>query len=253
MPRIQVLDEQSSRKLIRAGWDDVPHLDPTAKAELLAETPPWLRDARSKGIPNIGIGAIYTVPREKIEYHPFSIPDHWPRFYAMDVGWNWTAALWFAYDRESATNYIYDAYKAGEELPQIHADAVKVRGAWIPGLIDPSANNRAQRDGERLMEEYTSLGLDLTKANNAVEAGIIACWRDLSIGRTRVASHLEAFWHEYRLYHRDERGQIVKKNDHLLDCMRYGHNSGHLVRKVKPAELMAGIAATHRPHGAGGY
>lgn len=243
----------ASRVLITAGWDDVPHLDTNAKAELLAETPPWLRDARSKGIPSIGIGAIYPIPRERVEVDNFPIPDHWPRCYALDVGWNWTAALWCAFDRETATKYLYACYKAGEELPSTHAAAIKARGEWIPGLIDPAANNRGQRDGERIMADYTAEGLDLTKAVNAVESGLTLCWRDLSLGRTKVFKYgMDPFWHEFGLYHRDEKGRIVKKDDHLMDDMRYIHNSGVGVWKIKPFDTATpGTIIT--PRSRGGY
>jgi hypothetical protein len=116
MPEIQKIDA-TSRVLITAGWDDVPHLDTQAKKELLDETPPWLRDARSKGIPSLGAGAIYPIPINEIECEPFAIPSHWPRAYALDVGWNWTAVLWMAYDYETLTRYLYAEYKAGEQLP----------------------------------------------------------------------------------------------------------------------------------------
>lgn len=244
--------ETKARKLITAGWDDVPHLDKKAKAELLAETPPWLREARSQGTPSLGVGAIYTTPLSKVLIEPFAIPSHWPRCFSLDVGWNWTAALWMAFDRESLTRYLYAEYKAGEELPSIHADAIKARGSWIPGLIDPAANNRNQRDGERLMAEYQGLGLDLTPANNAVEAGIVGCWRDLSIGRIKIFKTLEQLKSEYRTYHRNEKGKIVKKDDHLLDDMRYIYNSGFDVMKVKPATLDVSSVPV-APTGRGGY
>ena len=38
------------KTVIQAGWDDVPHLDETEKAALLATTPPFQRDARSGGV-----------------------------------------------------------------------------------------------------------------------------------------------------------------------------------------------------------
>jgi hypothetical protein len=240
MPALHIVDgtDKSSRVLINAGWDDVPHLSTDAKGELLAETPQWLREARSKGIPSLGVGAIYPIPRDKIEIENFIIPRHWPRCYALDVGWNWTAVLWCAFDRESMTKYLYACYKAGEELPAVHAQAIKARGEWIPGLIDPAANNRSPRDGERIMADYVTAGLNLTKANNAVEAGLVGCWQDLSIGRIRVFKHgMDPFWFEYGLYHRDEKGKIVKKNDHLMDDMRYIHNSGAEVWCVQPADL----------------
>jgi hypothetical protein len=245
-------EQQASRALIQAGWQDVPHLGASDKEELTADIPDWLVEARTMGIPSIGSGAIYAIPEKNIKVDPFAIPSHWPRAYALDVGWNWTAALWCAWDRESLTKYIYAEYLAGKELPQVHADAIKARGDWIHGVIDPSANNSSQRDGERLMADYTNLGLHLTKANNAVEAGLIRTWRDLSIGRTKVFSTLQHFFAEYRLYHRDENGKIVKKKDHLMDCMRYLHNSGEDVMRVKPAR--AGVSSSaDTPVGPGGY
>lgn len=245
-------EEQTSRKLIAAGWNDVPHLDERAKRELLEETPPWLREARSQGIPSLGAGAIYPIPVDQIAVDPFAIPDHWPRAYALDVGWNWTAALWQAFDRETQTRYLYAEYKAGEALPSVHADAIKARGKWIPGLIDPAANNRNQRDGERMMEEYQTLDLDLTPANNAVESGLVGCWRDLSIGRIKVFRTLQRFFEEYRVYRRDEKGKVVKSNDHLMDCMRYLYNSAFGVMKVKPADHGQPVAPSG-PVGTGGY
>lgn len=252
MPAIQKIDGTTSRALITAGWNDVPHLDTQAKQDLLDETPPWLREARSEGRPSIGVGAIYPIPIKEIECEPFAIPAHWPRAYALDVGWNWTAALWMAYDRETLTRYLYGEYKAGEQLPQVHAEAIKARGDWIPGLIDPAANNRNQRDGERLMVDYQNLGLELAKANNAVEAGLVGCWKDLSAGRIKIFKHLLRFKEEYRTYSRDEKGKVIKKNDHIMDCMRYLYNSGFDVMKIKPSEA-GEFRLPVAPSGPGGY
>lgn len=235
MPAIEVVKPISSRALITCGWSEIPHLDQTSMDELLAETPEWLRDARSKGIPSLGSGAIYPIPEDRIRCDPFPIPDHWPKVYALDVGWNWTAVLWTAYDRDNGIRYIYGEYLAGEALPAVHAAAIKARGAWIPGVIDPAANNRGQRDGERIMQDYVHEGLLLTKAENAVNAGLVATWQDLSLGRLKVFSTLQNFSAEYRLYRRDEHGKIVKKKDHLMDCMRYTTNSGEAVATIRPA------------------
>ena len=82
MPEVIVIDgtdKPSSRIMIQAGWDSVPHLDAETKRELLAETPEWLRDARSRGIPSLGAGAIYPIKEEAIRVDPFPIPSHWPR------------------------------------------------------------------------------------------------------------------------------------------------------------------------------
>jgi hypothetical protein len=80
----------SSRYIVQAGWDHVPHLDEKTKTELLDSVPPHLRDARSKGEPSLGSGAIYPIPISDIEVKPFAIPFGWKKGYALDVGWNRT-------------------------------------------------------------------------------------------------------------------------------------------------------------------
>jgi hypothetical protein len=224
-----------SRWLTTAGWDDVPHLDDKTKAELLASTPAYLRDARSKGTPSLGSGAIYPVPASEIACDPIQIPAWWPRGYALDVGWNKTAAVWGAHDRETDVLYLYSEHYAGRAEPSTHAAAVTARGAWIPGVIDPASRGRSQVDGQQLMARYRELGLALQPAENAVEAGIHAVWMRLETGRLRVFRTLQNWFAEHQLYRRDENGRIVKAHDHLMDATRYlvANLQGFKVRPLK--------------------
>lgn len=236
LPGGEIAERQDgSRAVIMATWDDAPHLTEQMKREMLDTYPPFQRDARSKGIPQLGAGAIYPVPESEILCDPFEIPAHWPRVYALDVGWNRTAALWLAHDREAQTVYAYAEHYRGQAEPSVHASAIKARGDWIPGVIDPASRGRSQRDGEQLIQDYTDLGLHLTPAENAVEAGIYSVWERLSAGRIKVFRTLQNFMQEYRLYRRDEKGRIVKVNDHLMDDLRYGIVSGLTIAITKPA------------------
>ena len=210
-----------SRYLVQAGWDHVPHLDEQTKRELLASTPPHLRDARTQGIPSLGSGAIYPIGLEEILVKPFAIPAYWPRAYALDVGWRKTAALWGAKDPSDGTLYLYAEYYRGQEKPAVHADAIKARGSWLRGAIDPAARNRGQEDGKQLLAAYKASGLNLVPAINAVESGLYEVWRLLSIGRIKVFTTLQNFQSEYRMYRRDEKGRVVKEFDHLMDDLRY--------------------------------
>ena len=207
--------------VVCCGWDDVPHLSAEQKSRLLSSTPPHLRDARSKGIPSLGAGAVYPISVADIEVDDFPVPEYWPKAYALDVGWNRTAALWMAWDRESDIIYLYSEHYEGQALPISHAAAIKARGKWIPGMIDPAARGRGQADGEKLFDQYVDQDLDLVLADNAVEAGIFAVWDRMQSGRLKVFKSLRNFWAELQLYQRDKNGKIVKKNDHLMDCMRY--------------------------------
>lgn len=223
-----------SRFCIQADWDDVPHLTKEQKDRLWNSIPPYQRDARSRGIPALGSGAIYPVPETDITCDSFDIPKHWPRAYALDVGWNRTAALWMAWDRGEDIVYLTGEHYRGQAEPSIHAAAIKARGEWIPGVIDPAARGRAQRDGAQLMAEYVDLGLHLDVAKNAVEAGIYAVWERLSTGRLKVFRTLQSWLSEYRIYRRDEKGKIVKENDHLMDDTRYLLMSGLDIAITEP-------------------
>jgi hypothetical protein len=223
-----------SKYMVNAGWDHVPHLDEKTKADLLASTPPHLRDARTKGLPSLGSGAIYPIPPSEITVAPFPIPAYWPRAYAMDVGWKRTAALWGAWDRSIGCWYMYTEHYRGQAEPSIHAAAIRARGEWIPGVIDPAARGRSQKDGEQLIYDYRQLGLNITPADNAVESGIYAVWELLSTGRLKVFSTLQNWLAEYRLYRRDEKGRIVKEFDHLMDCTRYLVVSGRQRAACQP-------------------
>lgn len=225
---------QDSKMVTIVSWDDVPHLTEETKAELLASIPEFQRDARTKGIPALGSGAIYPVPESDFVVDDMKIPEHWLHFYGMDVGWNRTAIAWFALDRENDKLYITNEHYRGQAEPSIHADSVKSRGDWIPGVVDPASRGRGQRDGEQLMQIYRDLGLDLQPAVNAVEAGVYEVWQRLSSGRLKVFRSCQNWLNEFRLYRRDEKGRIVKVSDHLMDATRYGVMSGMPRAKNKP-------------------
>jgi hypothetical protein len=166
------------------------------------------------------------VPESDVFVPDFELPKYWPRAYGFDVGWNKTAAPWGALDRETDTIFLYSEHYRGEAEPSVHAQSVQARGKWIHGLIDPAARGRSQKDGQKLFQNYVDLGLHLHVAVNAVEAGILEMWQRLSSGRLKVFNSLGNWKAEYRLYRRNEKGQIVKAQDHLMDATRYLVMSG---------------------------
>ena len=206
-------------------WADVPHLKPQDIEQMLAATPPALRDARSKGIPTVGSGLIYPLALDAVVVDDFQIPRHYQRAYGMDVGWNNTAVVFGAWDRENDIMYITSEHKMGgqdnQDMVLIHSSAIKARGTWQRGVIDPAARGRSQVDGQKLFDLYKKSGLKLSIAPNAVEAGLYTVWERLSTGRLKFFKSCSKLGREFALYHRDKDGKIVKREDHLLDSLRY--------------------------------
>jgi len=223
----------SSRFVVNATWEDAPHLSDQEKQEIIEGTLPHLRDARSKGIPTMGSGAVYPISEDDVSCDEFKIPAWYRRVYGLDYGWNWTAAGWGAYDPDADILYIYNVYKRGKAEPPIHAAAIAARGDWIPGVADPSKGT-SQRDGKGLLSEYQSLLGVLLPADNAVEAGIFGVWERMTTGRLKVFKSCRMWFDEFRLYRRDEMGKIVKENDHLMDCTRYMVRSGINIAQEMP-------------------
>lgn len=222
---MQEKQEKGLCSIVSATWDDAPHLGEKEKEELMASLPPYQRDARSKGIPQLGSGAVYPVPESEIVVEPFQIPSHWKVCYGFDVGWNNTAALWLAHDIDNDTVYVTHDYKRGQLEPAVHASAIKSKGN-CPGVIDPASRGRSQKDGEQLIKLYGDQGLNLFLADNTVEAGIFDVYERFTTGRLKIFRTCSETLSEYRIYRRDEKGRIVKQNDHLMDCLRYGIRSG---------------------------
>ena len=224
------------RAIVMAGWDDVPHIEADQKTRMLAECEPHLIEARSKGIPNIGSGAIYPVAESEITCDDFAIPAHWPRAYGLDVGWNCTAAVFGAIDRDADILYLYSLHYQGQQEPSTHVAGINGRGKRIPGVIDPASRGRSQADGQQLLELYTELGLNVIEANNSRESGLYEVHQRLATGRLKVFRSLKPWFAEYRIYRRDEKGHVVKLKDHAMDATRYLVVSGIQVARAEHTE-----------------
>jgi hypothetical protein len=57
--------------------------------------------------------------------------------------------------------------------------------------------------------------------SNGFEAGINMMTDRMKTGRLKVASHLNEWWEEFRMYHRKD-GLVVKERDDLMSATRIG-------------------------------
>jgi len=222
--------------IIRASWDDSPHMTDEIKEEKLAQLDPFERDMRSRGIPIIGSGLVFPIPEENIKVQPFDIPKHWPRICAIDFGWDHPfACVWIAWDRDNDTAYVYDAIRERHTLPPMHVAAINARGEWIPVVWPHDGLNTEKGSGQSLAHQYRELGANLRRdkfsnppadgqkdgqGGNKVEPGIFEMFTRMNTGRFKVFANLTEWFDEFKSYHR-KNGLIVDVDEDLMSATRY--------------------------------
>lgn len=229
-------DLKPGQALIRATWDDAPHMNHERREQQLLAIPAHQREMRTKGIPLRGSGLVYPVRQEEIECEPFEIPSYWPRICGVDFGIGHDfAAAWLTWDRERDVAYVYDCWKKpGEKLSE-HVSQLNRRGNWIPVIWPHDGLQRDPKSGLPLSEEYRTEGANMWheqftnpptpgveegKGGNSVEYGIEHILHRMQTGRFKVFKTLQPWFMEWMDYHRDE-GKIVKQYDDLMDATRY--------------------------------
>lgn len=247
-----ILDKQPGTHVTTMTIDDALHYTPEQRKAIIAAYPPHERDARAKGIPTLGSGKIFPVEEDLIKEKAFAIPEHWPRICGLDFGWDHpTAAAWLAWDRDTDTIHLYDAYRVREATPVIHSATIKAKGDWIPVAWPHDGLQHDKGSGEALAKQYRDLGVNMHEAKathapdpdqdqkegeggNGVEAGLMNMLDRMQTGRFKVADHLSDFFEEFNLYHRKD-GKVVKLNDDILSATRYGCMMlRHAITKPKP-------------------
>lgn len=239
-----LLDKPAGTTVTTMTIDDAEHYTPEQRAAIIASYPEHEREARAKGIPILGSGRVFPIAEEAIKVTSFPIPPHWPRIVAVDFGIDHpTAAVWLAWDRDSDSIYVTDAYRMRDANIAIHAAAIRARGDWIPVAWPHDGLQRDKGSGEQLAEQYRNQGLAMLRqratfedGSNGVEAGLAEMLTRMQTMRMRVFSHLADWFEEFRLYHR-KNGLVVKDGDDLLAATRY-------------AMMMLRHAKTHEEAGA---
>lgn len=241
-----------------ASWDDAPHLSKEDKDRLSASYRSHERDARTKGIPMLGEGAVFPIGDDDIKIDAFKIPAHWARIKGCDFGMDHPAAgVELAHDRDQDVVYVIDAYrKAGEKSPY-HAAWFNKSNKDIPVAWPHDGMNREKVGGRILADAYRDHGVAmLTKSarypkvpgedekggGQPVEPIVDEMLERMQTGRLKVFAHLSEWFEEKRSYHRKD-GIIVAKRDDILKATQYAMM---MLRYAVPLTII-GRAVSHAP------
>lgn len=217
--------------LTQVTWADCPHLTPEIQEQILGSIPEWQWDMRRNGVPFMGSGRVFTVPEERLIVEPFAIPDWWTWLAGIDFGISHpTAWVRAAYDPENDVVYIVEVYR--EKNRSVNEIAPYIRGAsqgFIRTVYPHDGDNREKGSGKTLAEVYREAGVDMSMKfrnldkdqSNYVEPGLVVMDERMRTDRWKVFSTCKPWIEEYRRYHRDELGKLVKSDDDAIDASRY--------------------------------
>jgi len=209
--------------------EDAGHYTKEQIEMIVASYPAHEREARTKGIPQLGSGKVFPVSQSEITCASFAIPAHWPRINGLDFGWaHPSAGIGLAWDRDSDVLYVTHAHRASQQTPLMFAAAVKPWGDWIPWAWPHDGLQHDKGSGDQLAAQYEMAGLKMLPfrstfedGSSGLEAGVMEMLDRMQTGRLKVFAHLADWFEEFNLYHRKD-GLIVKENDDLLSATRYG-------------------------------
>jgi phage terminase large subunit-like protein len=224
-----VLEPSPDRIVVGMTLDDATFYNAETKARIVAQYPEHERDARIKGIPTMGSGRVFPVDEAKLLIDPFERPRHWLRLGGMDFGWHHYAAfveVW--HDRDLDVVYLVRTLRLREQTPHQHIDAVRhwnLTWAWP----HDGRNQTLAGAGVPLMRQYADAGLDMMfdaasfpDKGNSVEAGVQMMLDRMRGDRWKVFKGQNDGWlEEFRMFHRDANGMLVKEGDDAISASRY--------------------------------
>ncbi len=231
---VKFMDDPSPDQFfMMKGWDDAPHMTPEKRERLLGVYPDHQRDMRSKGIPMLGHGRIYDLADEFLWCDPFEIPDHFFVINGMDFGWDHPQAhIKLAEDRDNGIFYITNAWRKRMASANDAWGAVKQWSEGVPCAwpSDGLQGEKARDDSKQTRDHYSNAGFEMLsewaswpEGGNSREVGLFQLGDLKRKGKFRIFKGLNDYMDEVRQYHRDERGNVVRVRDDLLDAARYAY------------------------------
>jgi phage terminase large subunit-like protein len=208
--------------------EDAEHIKPEDREAIIKAYPAHERDARSKGIPMLGEGRIFQYAADSITEAPLEyVPLHWTKLWGIDFGIGHPFAAVLSYwDRDNDVIHIAHTIRVSDQLPIMHAAAMKPIGANVPVAWPQDGTARSKSDGKPLHTIYRAQGLlmlgthaTFPDGSNSTEAGILEMSERMATGRLKVAAHLADWFDEFHMYHRKD-GLIVKEHDDIMSATR---------------------------------
>lgn len=241
-----------SRKILCFPSTANPSVDPDEFNRIRATMDPRLFQMRHEGKPARLVGQVYAGawdPSDEVSHcERFDIPKDWPKWIGLDQGYHPSPfhAIFLTQNPEGGERYAFAEYRADSKLTREHAVALTVLAhrLGVAGQLDFAFGDPSNKQGLADLQDalrsvdigsaYAPLDIRIAKAYNAVEPGIEYIYGAFKTHQLRIIrGACPVLVGELELYHRDQRGNIVKERDHGPDGLRYGDYSWSLRSTVR--------------------
>lgn len=246
------------------GEEEIRHVSAERRAEIEEQMPAHERDARMRGVPQMGTGSVFPLTLvndavKRIDRRGYwdgqsGIPGDARYIVGIDFGYDHPfAAVLCCWSPATQLFFVLDSFAMPRAGVRDHVDRII---AMTGGLLVPTAwpHDGGQHDkgsGIALKKQYSDYGLNMLPthavnhgtARNDVAPAISEILDALRAGKVTIDPCNRELIDELMNYHYDEELRIVKARDDLVSAMRY---AWMMRRSGKEWEQMAGIGIAHR-------
>ncbi len=231
-------NKEANHGMVRYSWDDVPLelLDQKTRDMLISTWLPYEIDARTKGIPMAGTGAVFQIDFDQmILKEPPQIQPWYKRLCAIDFGRSPdpTVIIWMYWDERTDTIVVYDEVIVKNQTPIEYAPQILARGKDIPMAWPPDGKRKGYTETESVIVELTNkYGINTVPesftnpdGSRGIDYGLQYIIQRIRLGKFRVSAHCVGLIEEMRQYHTETSGNgkvNFRGSDHAIDAMRYG-------------------------------
>jgi len=216
--------------------DDNPHLDERTKLRVLAEYSEEERQARKSGLFVHFAGLVYSEFDPGVHVVPglSRVPEGVEVFGGIDPGIRHMAGVVLAFLDEDDNLVVFDELALqGHTIGEVCKEIELMLGRWDVRprwwVIDPASRNKNNQTGRSDQMEFQDHGVFAQPGQNAVRPGINRVKERLRAGKFRVTGDCPVLVSEFKKYRwsspkrseDDARERPVKRDDHLLDALRY--------------------------------